>query len=446
MERDMSGLEFDVREWLGDAQAEDATERTLASIGITVNGVVATNVEDTIARTVRDHIRVPAVSLAEWLVANWWRLRCEPFDDARSASWRRAHSLASLGGGYAWPPLEIWSDGESISLRQKHEEHADTSVVRYLSDVVATVPTRVFEQAVDRFVQSVSARLEETQRDQTFSELVRWLNDERGDIEASRERRLEALAGFDADQASDGWFEAINRLQATSGARAIEEALVVDRDASSLEETIASLQVSRACADLQAVVQQAKLVEPMAMGTRPWKRGEHDAKKMRALLAIPSGPVEKATLESLFNVGLPLPCHRRMLAGGWSEDGLVTVKLVAASQREDNQRFFLARMLANVTMRWSDALVPVTNRATAMQKYQRAFAREFLCPWTEIEALVHEADQRRESRESTVTTIAERYGVSEGVVFNMLRDRSPFWRDDSVLQWERGHGDSWIQH
>lgn len=418
----MSGLDVDVREWLGDAQAEDATERTLASIQITVNGVVATEVEDTVARTVRNHIRVPAVLLAEWLVANWWRLRWKPADDPVSSAWRRAHSLASLGGGYAWPPLEVCSDGESISLRQKHEERADKSVVRYLSDVAETVSARVFEGAVDRFVQSVLARLEDTKSDPTFSELVRWLDAERSDVEASSHRRLEALAGFDVDQASDVWFAEVEKLRLDTGPRAIEEAIVADRDVQSLSAAVTALRGSPTCVKLETFCSAAKKFDALNSSARPWERGAHDAKKMRAALAIPAGPVEQANLDELLGVSLPLKSHKRAIAGGWSDDGFDTVKVVATSHLRANQRFFLARLIASATMRWTDALMPVTDRSTATQKYQRAFAREFLCPWAEIEALVLEAHQRRESREKTVADIAERYDVSEWVVDNMLRD------------------------
>src|SRR5450631_944255 len=56
--------------------------------------------------------RGPLVSgyhAAEWFVWNWWRLLCEP----RSASngWDQAHCMASIGEGYVWPNITIWSDG-----------------------------------------------------------------------------------------------------------------------------------------------------------------------------------------------------------------------------------------------------------------------------------------------------------------------------------------------
>jgi hypothetical protein len=52
---------------------------------------------------------VSGYHVAEWLAWNWWRLRWEP----RSAApdWSLAHTMTSIGEGYVWPNLEIWSDG-----------------------------------------------------------------------------------------------------------------------------------------------------------------------------------------------------------------------------------------------------------------------------------------------------------------------------------------------
>src|ERR1041384_898136 len=114
-------LDFAVLNWLAGSGSADLEQETLASLRVRAGaeGTAVTEVEDRAARTVRDHINVPAYSLARWLLVNFWRLRWEPSRERASSDWLDAHSLASIDGSYAWPALELSSDGEFIQLRMR---------------------------------------------------------------------------------------------------------------------------------------------------------------------------------------------------------------------------------------------------------------------------------------------------------------------------------------
>src|SRR5208282_4840738 len=92
----------------------------------------------------------------------WWRLRWEPRPTSPSVQWRYAHSMAALGGGFAWPPLDIWSDGELVQLTLVGEQRTDAAGIRYIRAARSVeVPAADFEASVDRFLETTDARVRE---------------------------------------------------------------------------------------------------------------------------------------------------------------------------------------------------------------------------------------------------------------------------------------------
>jgi|ERR1700723_1923253 hypothetical protein len=90
-----------IDEWLGPGGGGAVQQATNAKISIHVGPVSATQVEDLVSKTVRSNIRVSAEPIAKWLLANWWRLRCEtePVVNEVTHSWVMSHSLAAIGEG-----------------------------------------------------------------------------------------------------------------------------------------------------------------------------------------------------------------------------------------------------------------------------------------------------------------------------------------------------------
>ena len=154
----MPRLAFDLESWLSPADGDDEVRATTGGLRVAVGDLMVTEVDDTIARTVRPHVNVPLVYLAEWLIANWWRLRWEPGREAPTLGWREAHAMASIGKGYAWPNLQIFSDGEFVHLVMQAEQSPDVAAIRYLRSGSWDVPAFEFEAAVDRLADLVDDR------------------------------------------------------------------------------------------------------------------------------------------------------------------------------------------------------------------------------------------------------------------------------------------------
>ena len=102
-----------------------------AAIGIQAHGLWLTEGLDSLANSVRKAPRLSAYLLSEWMAWNWWRLRWEP-RSTTVRDWASSHRMTTVGGGYIWPNITIFSDGERIALIAKPtEERVQNSLSLY---------------------------------------------------------------------------------------------------------------------------------------------------------------------------------------------------------------------------------------------------------------------------------------------------------------------------
>ena len=434
----MSELDFEVADWLG-AVVDDPLERsTFASFRITAGPghVPVTEVEDTIARTVRSHIYVPAYSVARWLMVNWWRLRWEPRPNTPSRDWIRAHSMAAIGGDYAWPAVHFSSDGEFVQIRLHPETAPDVCAIRYLRDVTLDIPVAHFEMAVERFLDLVAARLTAcVPGERELSELREELRDERGNLALARSCKQQALAGIDPGAASVEWLAAVEKLVAAAGPGASEEILATLPDLrgglTAAENAITAMRNSPTTVKLDWATMPQSAVSQNEL---PWERGARLAGELRARLGIPSGPVQRDLLEQMLDARLPLSpsawTGERALRGGF-RNGVASGRtaLLVTSRREDSQRFYLARVIGAALLSSPEQhVLPVSNVGTALQKLERSFAQELLCPWPDLDAFT---DQHG-TDDDGITEAAEHFVVSEQVVRSALVNKKKLPRTRTV--------------
>src|SRR5579872_3344730 len=138
-----------------------------------------------------DALQSPPARLAFWLLDNWWRLRFEcvpPYTPP--PEWRLAHDIASIGGGFAWPRLRIWGEGERVGLASKSDPEGVVGPVRYVTDALFFIPGTAFELAVDQFLALVIDEKSGfgTDRD-ALRMLVKALRAERLDSQVAQWRR-----------------------------------------------------------------------------------------------------------------------------------------------------------------------------------------------------------------------------------------------------------------
>jgi Zn-dependent peptidase ImmA (M78 family) len=72
-----------------------------------------------------------------------------------------------------------------------------------------------------------------------------------------------------------------------------------------------------------------------------------------------------------------------------------------------------------------DHLLPVTGAATALQKFERAFAQELLCPWDALDAFTDEHGLGEER----IADAAAHFEVSERTILSTLVNKKKLPRD-----------------
>ena len=154
---------------------------------------------DVLANRLRQAPLLSAYHFAEWLAWNWWRLRWEPRSNAKD--WAYAHRIATIGSGYIWPNLTIFSDGERTALIAKPTEERPQTPFRYITDRAVVIPASEFETELDLFIDQVLERLHWAKvADSNLEEIWRGVRKERRTPELARARKLEALLGQDPDE------------------------------------------------------------------------------------------------------------------------------------------------------------------------------------------------------------------------------------------------------
>ena len=285
-----------------------------------------------------------------------------------------------------------------------------------------------FEAAVDAFVEQVEGRLaEEAPGERTIAELRAELSEERADPVLAEQCKLQALAGIDPGEAPEGWLEVAADLTALAGRAASEEVMAAaPRSEGALESTRRTVEAIRAS---PTTVNLAWVGHDPSVraGELPWERGARLAQGVRAEMGLGEGPLSDARFGDLLGVRLPLAsAGKRDFGGGFANGGgLAHTAVSVPSRRVDNQRFALARLIG-----WARAapagehLLPVTDAGTALQKVERSFAQELLCPFAALDAFTDEHGLDDDG----IADAAEYFGVSQRLILSTLVNKKRLGR------------------
>ena len=417
----MAGLEIILKEF------EKQSPTDACQIAIRANGRFLTklfrysnNREDTF-------LHAPPAGIAFWMLDNWWRIFHEPEPpDIVTANWLLAHEMSSIGGGYAWPAARFWGEGHQVGIRA-HPLYRDSSgPVRFEADYSCSIPSVDVERAFDAFLERV-CELALDDHDALW-DLHRQVKVERADPEVAVWRAIEARLGFDVDEAPVELMHRLNELIAEHGLDAVSEACVSKQghDVSlALEEGLWAVENSRTKVDLSAAVSATRsqadedlpYASDASAGTAPWKIAEETAANIRESLNVPSGPVSNGCLRDLLGVSahhfshihsftsIPYGIRRRDL-------GLPTSTVALKAVRPEAKRFQLCRVLGDAIWSEDDSLGLISSAKSARQKFQRAFAQNFLCPSKDLLDYIGNDSPTSDD----VTAAAHRFRVSERLV------------------------------
>ena len=371
-----------------------------------------------------DWLEAPPVPLAFWFIDNWWRIRWEPAPHADlNAEWRLAHHLSSAGAGYHWPNVSIWGEGSRVGIAV----HADANNLKPSLKFIAQprlsyVPSSIVEDAIDRFVGHVLEHVGEAS-DGLDTE-YRQLQSERADPAVATWRKLEAMLGFDPDDAPEGLVDSLEALTERYGLEPLQEAALAH-------------QGERATETLNDCIEAAKssnvlLRTPIDFDTRdrievgrsslepPWRFAVRVANQLRHWLVVPPGPIRNKRLSEIIGTNvdclstkrrstfdIPYPLRLRQETGS---------KLALRSAWSHTRRFELCRSLGDIIWSRNDAMGPLSAAKSERQKFQRAFAQGFLCPFADLQAYIN----TDKPGEDDIHAAARHFHVSERLIETTL--------------------------
>ena len=366
--------------------------------------------------------------LAFWFVDNWWRIRCEPPPPQRDfpAQWRIAHHLPSVGAGYPWPNVSLWGEGARSAVMVHADAHNLQRSLRFVAEpALEYVASSAVESAIDAFIESIlhHAGSDCDGLDHEYRDLLA----ERADPVVSRWRRLEALLGFDPDAAPEGVVSDYEAMIERFGTEAIEEAALAQQG----EYSGIALQDALGAAETSKVV----LRTPSAAGgieldrdplQPPWRLAIGAARGLRQRMRIPEGPIRNPRLSEVLGLNVErLATQRRWPSatpyGLRLRDASGNVnKLALRSRWSHGRRFELCRSLGDIIWSGNDALGPLSTAKSGRQKFQRAFAQEFLCPFDDLRGYI----QSEEPNDDDIHAAARHFHVSERLIQTTLVNHS----------------------
>ena len=367
-----------------------------------------------------DWLEAPPVPLAFWFIDNWWRIRWEPTPHRDlNAEWGLAHHLSSVGAGYHWPNVSIWGEGSRVGIAV----HADANNLQPSLKFVAQprlnyVPSLTVEAAIDRFVRDVLEHVGKTS-DGLDAE-YRQLQAERADSTVAAWRRLEAMLGFDPDDAPDGLIGGMEALTERYGSEPLQEAALAHQGEEAtevLETCIEAAESSNVVIGAPLAFDTSEKVEVDRSSLQPpWRLAAKAANQLRYWLNVPPGPIRNTRLSEI--VGTNVDCLTTKRRSTFDIPYALRLRqetgsrLALRSTWSHTRRFEICRSLGDIIWSRDDAMCPLSAAKSERQKFQRAFAQGFLCPFADLQAYI-DTDK---PGEDDIHAAARHFHVSERLI------------------------------
>ena len=373
----------------------------------------------------------PPLPLAFWLVDNWWRIRCEPPPQQQDfpAEWQLAHHLPSVGAGYPWPNISLWGEGHRSAIAVHANIHNLQPSLRFLAEpALEYVASETVDRAIDAFIGQV---IQELGADCDGLNIEhRELLAERTDPAVSAWRRIEAMLGFDPDDAPEGQIAEYEAMAGRFGTDGVEEAALAQQG----ERSVQALQEAIEVAESSNVVLHAQHEVRIPLAQRaqlpPWRLATDAARDLRARLRIAPGPIRNPALSEVLGMNIDRLTKQRSRAETpyalrLREESGNASRLALRSRWSQGRRFELCRSLSDVIWSGNDALGPLSTARSTRQKFQRAFAQEFLCPFDDLRAYIPDA----QPAEDDIEAAARYFHVSERLVQSTLANHNVIDRE-----------------
>ena len=410
-----------------------AERASFGRLSIIVNGCIMTEGVALDSKELQPGPYVSGYHLAEWFVRNWWRLAYEPSltddPDETPMGWDFAHWMSTIGEGYVWPNIQLASDGVKVFVGSFRSEDPHAKAFRYIgAGRSELIGLECLQNAARKFIDDVICRLNDVGVKNT--ELHRlWpaLLKDIGRPEISTKRRIEAMLGFDPEEADPSALRKRVADVKKLGTDAVAE-LAADANTRG-GHVFAASDIKRVEKDVGFDGRVEDVVRPSPDSPIPvwgvceaWQVGVATAHAVRQSARLNGQPVETPMLASMAGTSANVVTERDRTAPAISfamDDGSGSCRIAMRSKWETGRRFDLARLIADRLFdnNIGDPLLPATQSYTYRQKAQRAFAAEMLAPIDAVDDFLN--GDRSEDR---LNDAAEHFNVSQMTISSLLRN------------------------
>lgn len=411
--------------WTSVGSGTPELANTLAQLEIYVGDYNLTRNENLFSQSLQDHVIVSSYPLVLWMLQNWWRLLYEPLPASNKPdiSWRMAHELGAANYGFVWPKILFASDSLNVQVWSSPSEVNSQQSVRYINglNLPASISITDFRQALIGFISTVESRLETFGMGSNDLSALFSIVKEEEQIEDSRVyRKLEAVMGFDPDECPPDAMEyAINLYRKYGEGTLLELAPVYGKMGK--EEPLKPIEnficAAGVCGKPTFFTKQKE--NSTSSNSAPWKMAVDNARELRREIGNIINPIDTNNLFGLLGISSSdidkwEPAGRSSVSVGIPNDDQ-TIKFVPRKRHPISKRFELSRYVGDFIQIGSNQWLTNTDLGTFRQKYQRAFAAEFLCPINGLVTFL-ESDFSNEAIEDA----AEHFNVSEQTVSSLL--------------------------
>ncbi len=319
--------------------------------------------------------------------------------------------------------MSIWGEGSRVGFAV----HADANNLQPSLKFVARprlnyVTSSSVETAIDRFVGHVLEHVGDAS-DGLDAE-YRQLQAERNDPTVATWRKLEAMLGYDPDDAPDGLVDGLETLTDRYGSEPLQEAALAHQGERATEALNNCIEAAESSNLLIRTPIAFDTPDPREVGRSslepPWRLAVRAANQMRCRLNVPPGPIRNTRLSEIVGTNVdylgtkrrstfdvPYALRLRQESGS---------KLALRSAWSHTRRFELCRSLGDIIWSRDDAMGPLSAAKSERQKFQRAFAQGFLCPFDDLRAYI----STDKPSEDDIHAAARHFHVSERLIETTL--------------------------
>jgi hypothetical protein len=418
-------LNFD---WLPSGNNAPEIQQTMGMFSLQAEEVNLTENQNIWSQKIDATVLLSAYPLASWMASSWWRLLFEPLParSKPSVDWRMAHELTASNQGFIWPRVIFASDTKSMQIWATSSDPANKQSVRYINGLDRQVSENFFEfdQMAAAFIESVISRLNQTGVHGTsLAHLWEEVQEERSDPYSTKYRRREAELGFDPDECPEEIVEEALTLAQQMGDETLSELAPTCGKESSETKPFSTIKELIESSGLKGKpVDFSDLPINQEAMKAPWQQAKEVASFVRKKIDNEEKPLTSKILCDL--LGLQTSEY-----DAWQPPERQSISVAVPSEKDGfyyhprtkrhplAKRFEFARLIGDYLLygKHGKSWLASTDIKTSRQKYQRAFAAEFLCPLDNLQDHLN-----NDYSESAIEDASEYFEVSEQTIENIL--------------------------